>query len=316
MNEKINNRIAGILPKKKKYLILIGIYLLCLVITTVLNPWSIQVTYRQYYGTCTHYWTEYYDPVDSFYTDLVDINAPSQLIKDVPHLRFIARHLLTLGMADFYTVYGFSNEVDVSVVFYSSEISTGYWRFWGTLFFPVIMMLKAFIMKRWFAKEKDRVELGEPKKHRFKLLYYRSENFAAEIVADNIAFIVTGILIRAASELSELRLGPEDQLSGSAGTFFWVMRVLFFLPCSIPYKVMEILVEFYRNFTFGLLWCAPNSGLVPWLLFLIVMPLLSLIAIALLELFLRLVCRLYEMILLALRRISNKRTRLVYKHNQ
>ncbi len=40
MNEKSNNMLSGISPKKKKYLILIGIYLLCLLIGTFANPWS------------------------------------------------------------------------------------------------------------------------------------------------------------------------------------------------------------------------------------------------------------------------------------
>jgi hypothetical protein len=307
MKEKINE----VLRTKKKYLILAGIYIACLVFTTVFDPWKISVTYKQYYGQSYHYWTEDYEPTENFYKYMVDINAPSQLIKDVPHFRFAARHLLTLGMVDFYTVYGFPNEVDNDIVFYSSEISPEYWRFWATIFFPLIMMLKAFLMKRWFAKEKDRVELKKP---RFRFLYYRSESFVAEILADNIAFMVTGVMIRAACGLTEFALGHENQLFDAAETLPAVVMAILFLPCFIPYKVMEQLVRMYCNITFGMFWSAPMSGPVPWLLFLIVMPLASLIAIVVLELFLKLMCRLYETFLLALREISKKLKRLTDNH--
>ena len=305
-------------PKKKKYLILVGIYIVCIWLTTMFNPWSISVTYRQYYGTSWHYTTEAYDPAESFYTDLVYVNAPSQLIEDVPHFRFAAKHLLALGMVDFFTVYGFPAEIENSIVLYSTEISPEYWRFWAMIFFPLIMMLKSFVMKRWFAKEKDRVELEKP---RFKLLYYRSESIVAEILADNIAFIITGLLIRVASGITEFALGHEKQLFDTAETFPTVVLVIIFLPFLIPYKVMGLLVLMYRSSTFWMLWYAPTSGPVPWLLYLIAMPLLSLIAIMVLELFLKLMCRLYETLLRALRKISKKLIRFIennfsYKHIQ
>lgn len=301
MNEKSNNMLSRISPKKKKYLILIGIYLICLLIGTFANPWS----------------SSPYDIGDTF-VEHMEENCPFSINSaqdqylavmydeiyhfERPHNGYIIKLLMkitTFGVEDLVVCY------DEVLMDYATDILA--------VTFPLIMLIKTFVCKRLFKKEKDRVELGEPKKKGFRLLYYRTENIFAEVLADYIAFFSIG----AATRLIFVIFAPIVRWAIYQSIWLRVILISIYnmlLSITMPiYKSTQFLIGFFYGI-YEKVYCLYSASdiildrlIVPFILF----PLLNLAIVICFELMLRIVMRIYEAVFQLIKNIIKKLTNTI-----
>ncbi len=221
MNENKNNLISRILPKKKKYRILIGIYLLCLVIGIFADPWSTNSGDSFIANTVQ----------DQVLEDIYEKEYPFFLRPDYGFITKLFMKIQSFGMEDLVVCY------DEVLMDYATDILA--------VTFPLIMLIKTFVCKRLFKKEKDRVELDGPKKKGFRLLYYRTENIFAKVLADYIAFFSIGV----ATRLIFVIFAPI--VRWSIYQSIWLRAILIsiynmLLGITMPiYKLTQFLISFF-----------------------------------------------------------------------
>ena len=179
-----------------------------------------------------------------------------------------------------------------------------------TVTFPLIMLIKTFVCKRLFKKEKDRVELDGPKKKGFRLLYYRTENIFAEVLADYIAFFSIGVA-------TKLIFAP--MVRWSIYQSIWLRAILIsiynmLLGITMPiYKSTQFLIGFFYGI-YVKVYCLYSASdiildrlIVPFILF----PLLNLAIVICFELMLRIVMRIYEAVFQLTKNIIKKLTNTI-----
>jgi len=303
MNEKINNRIASISPKKKKYLILIGIYLLCLLIGTFADPWTSSP------DVIGGNFEEYCEEHIPFSVNTAQDQFLAVMYDEVYHFEQPHNgHIIKLMMKT--VSFGVENLVicyDEALMDYATDILA--------VTFPMIIIIKTLICKRLFKKEKDRVELGKPKKKRFRLLYYRSENIFAEVLADYIAFFAIGVVARLIFMIfTHIGVGVISQYVWLQAFLFSIYHMLVIITMPI-YKSTLFLIGFFygvyeqAEFKYPYMDYLYDGLILPFIIF----PLLNLAIVICFELLLRIVMRIYEAVFQLIKNIIKKLTNTIDK---
>ena len=273
----MKDKIKELLRTKKKYFILVGIYILCIVMTSVYDPWADHPDYTDD-DTGPDYFI-FYDyrngtAYDYFYEGTYLFYIPDEF-KDSSWTKPFIK-ITSFGAEDIYSFYNMMPKTNFRQIL--------------TVIFPLMMMLKMLISKKLFKKEKDKVELNETRSHRrFRLLYYRSESIIAEIIMDNIAFFCIG----AVSLLISWSFSPLARNCACTGwemlsDHIYSVLLIFTLPI---YKASEFLSEsLFYDINLNMSYCKISQTT----MFLIVKPLINLGLIIAFELTIRLIMRLYE----------------------
>lgn len=286
MNENKNNLISRILPKKKKYRILIGIYLLCLVIGIFADPWSTNSGDSFIANTVQ----------DQVLEDIYEEEYPFFVRPDYGFITKLFMKIQSFGMEDIVACY------DEYLMDNFTEIIT--------VTFPLIMMIKIVICKRLFKKEKDRVELDGPKKRRLRLLYYRSENIFAEVLADNIAFFVIGIVTRLISVVSSV-VDIQSIMLESILIIIYYMLLVITLPIYTATAFLLGLLGFAYGIVFSILPDLSGLLIAEFIVPFILITLLNLACAICFELMLRIVMRIYEAVFQLIKNIIKKLTNTI-----
>ena len=247
---------------KRKYFVLAVIYLICLVLSALFDPWTYQIG-------------------DPFYLSEQDdaYVSSTAFFQNDYSLKNIFVKLLSLGVADIANYYEPSGGVNAKRII--------------MVVFPLVMIIKAMISKKFFKKEKDIVELDKPK-HRF--LYYRSEHILAEVAADSIAFYVIGMVTRV------LRYSFATLYTSTGGahedTSDLIYSILMVVTFPI-YKAFELVIELFSALL-GLLSFISLGGndyanfFIELASYILLLPGICLLLILAFELMLKLMMRLYE----------------------
>lgn len=276
MELDIVGRSIDFYKKHKKYVILFGIYLLCFFISAIHDPWNLYYSYE--IGGQTY--NEVYSPEEDFYYFYIIDFAPKWMPREGTFATAVMR-LITFGFGDLNNLF--------SAIPRHSRMNEVL-----KIVFPTMMLVKAVVMKRFFAKEKDKVTLDEKK---VTLLYYRSESILAEFAADNIAFFLIGVLTKGIYAL----IRPMEGLTGSAvGNLFDFLYILLLIPCFIPYVSTEWLMGIYEWIlqfkTWILYYFAGESQLLITLIFFFVHPIINFMLMCCFEIMLKLGARLMTLI--------------------
>lgn len=262
------SKILAFCREHKKYVILFGIYLICFIISMAYNPWDQHFSYELMGET----YDMVYSPETEFYHDYF----PEWLLDYGSAVGWIIVRLLTLGVGDLINLFSLPSMSRINEVL--------------MIVFPTVMFLKAMIMKRFFAKEKDKVTLNEKK---FTLLYYRSESIIAEIAADNTAFFLIGILTRGIFALGS-RI--ETLTGGASDSVFDIFYCIMLIPCFIPYTSTEWLMDRYNDILYAvsdiLYNISGDNTAITILIFFICFPIINFILIWCFEMILKLSMRL------------------------
>lgn len=265
METNVTSKILAFCREHKKYVILFGIYLICFIISMAYNPWDQHFSYELMGET----YDTVYSPETEFYNDY-KYYAPGSLSDENSVVGTILTRLLSFGAGDLMVMFSLPKMSGIYEVL--------------RIVFPMMMFLKAVVMKRLFAKEKDPVMLDRKK---FTLLYYRSESIIAEIAADNITFFLIGVLTQA---LYVLFLPS----GGAVGNVLDFIYCILLIPCFIPFVVSEWMVGMYSGFWGDLLVFHYDANRI--LIFFISIPLMSLALVLCFEITLRFSARLVTII--------------------
>ena len=275
-----NNKIFTFVKEHEKYVILIGIYLTCLILSAVFDPY-------------VHSWTdsdwltgEEYEVSVNAEEYFYQINFGGDLTfkEKLSPLKLIGARLLTLGTADILNVFTWIGSHD------RKEITM--------VVFPILAALKFILMKKYFSRKKD------PLKRSWRnILYYSSENFLCDIAADTVTFYLAGVLTVSINNLCDAVVASHGYAFKDASDILFAVLLI---PCFIPYKVTDKLVALYdETITYDI--PRAGSGLPSQLLHLFCILLVSLVFLLLFELSMRLLMKPLDIAYESIKRIRRQK---------
>ena len=196
----------------KKYFVLFAIFYIFLVLSQNYDPWEERRAAGYLLSDNKTQAYETYSPERSFYKEYFGEEIEEELMG----------RLLCFGVPDLLNVF---------------EISEGSPKYSAAMaIFPLVMIVKTLLMKRYFSRKKDCLETKSRK------LYYRSENILCDFAADNTAFYISGLLIKGVTVFNI----AADDISNTAlrGISYFLYNILL-IPGYCVFRVCKVIMDEY-----------------------------------------------------------------------